>query len=316
MLLTPEILVNIVLDALIVLLGAIAFVVSWQVILFWETKSRDAFIYTLQKRLYLSATVSKYIFFVKIPLFFYFIYTLDKLSLLIPGAMCGVGVLDSSQYGIYLILLKIINIYMIAFWILLNEEDYKHPQLPYARIKSLFFLGIYPLLLFEIVLEFLFFHAINPHNVVDCCGVVFSAADKTLMGSLLQAPKYSLFLLFYATFTAMLLSAFLRLRQLYAFLGAVMIPVALLSLIGYFGTYIYELPTHHCPFCMLQSDYGYVGYVLYFLLFMGTFYAVASGFFPQKSVYMKRSLLFVLLYALLVSYYPIAYYLQKGTWLY
>jgi hypothetical protein len=36
--------------------------------------------------------------------------------------------------------------------------------------------------------------------------------------------------------------------------------VALVSIIS---MYVYELPSHRCPFCLLHGEYGYVGYLLY-----------------------------------------------------
>jgi hypothetical protein len=40
-------------------------------------------------------------------------------------------------------------------------------------------------------------------------------------------------------------------------------------ILSFFSLYIYELPTHHCPFCILQGEYGYVGYPLYVALLGG-----------------------------------------------
>jgi hypothetical protein len=34
----------------------------------------------------------------------------------------------------------------------------------------------------------------------------------------------------------------------------------------FISVYFYELPTHHCPFCILHPEYGYVGYLLYLSL--------------------------------------------------
>ncbi|HKZ17662.1 MAG TPA: hypothetical protein VJ161_09405, partial [Geobacteraceae bacterium] len=36
-------------------------------------------------------------------------------------------------------------------------------------------------------------------------------------------------------------------------------------------------PTHHCPFCILQQGYGYVGYPLYILLLVGTVSGLGAG---------------------------------------
>jgi hypothetical protein len=43
--------------------------------------------------------------------------------------------------------------------------------------------------------------------------------------------------------------------------------ISILSILSFISLYFYELPTHHCPFCILQREYGYVGYPLYISLF-------------------------------------------------
>ena len=35
----------------------------------------------------------------------------------------------------------------------------------------------------------------------------------------------------------------------------------------YLGVFRQQLPTHHCPFCLLQKEYHYIGYPLYLFLF-------------------------------------------------
>jgi len=42
-----------------------------------------------------------------------------------------------------------------------------------------------------------------------------------------------------------------------------------MAILSFISVYFYELPTHHCPFCILQKEYGYVGYPLYLTLFGG-----------------------------------------------
>jgi hypothetical protein len=43
--------------------------------------------------------------------------------------------------------------------------------------------------------------------------------------------------------------------------------VSLTAILSFISPYFYELPTHHCPFCILQGEYGYIGYPLYAALF-------------------------------------------------
>jgi hypothetical protein len=52
---------------------------------------------------------------------------------------------------------------------------------------------------------------------------------------------------------------------------------ALVALISFISVYYYELPTHHCPFCILHSEYGYVGYLLYPALFLSAVSGLGVG---------------------------------------
>ena len=315
MLLSPDIIANLLVDTLFVVYGSIAFWVCLQVVLKWDFSRSDERQYILAKRIYLVSTITKYILFLKIPLLLFFIYTLDHLSSVIQGAMCAVGVIDASPYGIYLMLLKILNVYLFAFWIVLNDEDYRHSDLPYTKLKSLFFLFLYILLVVEVILEYLYFFDIDPNSLVDCCGAIFSTTSKSWISLILSLPNLYLYTIFYSLAAGLIISYILKARFVYAILSALFVPVAILSLIGYFGTYIYELPTHHCPFCLMQSDYNYVGYFLYTFLFITTFYGMLVGFKEGERSW-KVSFMFLLLYVGVVSYYPLHYYLINGKWLY
>ena len=47
---------------------------------------------------------------------------------------------------------------------------------------------------------------------------------------------------------------------LFAGLSGILFLIAATSIFSFISLYVYELPTHHCPFCVLQREYGYVGY--------------------------------------------------------
>jgi hypothetical protein len=53
--------------------------------------------------------------------------------------------------------------------------------------------------------------------------------------------------------------------------------VSLVSILSFISVYFYELPTHHCPFCILQKEYGYVGYPIYITLLGGTIAGIGAG---------------------------------------
>jgi hypothetical protein len=51
----------------------------------------------------------------------------------------------------------------------------------------------------------------------------------------------------------------------------------LLSILSFISLYYYELPTHHCPFCILQKEYGYIGYPVYVALLGGAVSGMGVG---------------------------------------
>jgi hypothetical protein len=53
--------------------------------------------------------------------------------------------------------------------------------------------------------------------------------------------------------------------------------VAAASLVSFICLYFYELPSHHCPFCILQKEYGYIGYLLYAALLGGAISGLGIG---------------------------------------
>ena len=53
--------------------------------------------------------------------------------------------------------------------------------------------------------------------------------------------------------------------------------VALASVISFISLYIYEMPTHHCPFDILQGQFHFIGYPLFVSLFAGTLFSALPG---------------------------------------
>lgn len=64
---------------------------------------------------------------------------------------------------------------------------------------------------------------------------------------------------------------------LYAGLSVLTFIVSLISIVSFISLYIYELPTHHCPFCIIMEEYGYIGYLLYIPLFGAVVAGMGAG---------------------------------------
>lgn len=319
MIFMPEVLTILILNVIFTVFAVIAFVLSVKIFLKSDLNCTDTSQYKLEKQSFLAATIIKYIFVIKVPLFLFFIFTLDKISNVLTGAMCAAGVVDATAYGTYLLILKIINLYLFAYWLMLHSVDIKEENQPYTKLKFGIFIGVFFFFISELILEGLMFSTIDIDKMVSCCGTLYSSSASSYMSNIFLIDTPVLLALFYSNFLLILIFYFLKYRYLFAIANLIFIVISIMSLIAFFGTYIYELPTHHCPFCFLQKDYYYVGYAIYALLFGGTFYGLAIGFIDSKYKERTRnyniSIFFTSLYVLLLSLYPVIYFVKNGVWL-
>lgn len=318
---SAEIITLLALDALFFVFATVCLVLSLKIVRFWDSSSTTALQYSLEKSAVLVATLIKYIFFLKLPLFLFFIFSADKISGVITGAMCAAGVVNSVGFGMELMMLKLVNLYLFGFWLVLHVKDMKDEKRELTKKKFWFFILAYLFLVVEIFLEFGFFSALDIDKIVSCCGTLFSAATTSSFSLIFVLTNTQVLVLFYGVFLLHLYSLYKK-DALFSVMSSItFLIVSIISLILFFGTYIYELPTHHCPFCFLQKDYYYVGYLIYITLFLATFFSLSAGVLEQvtkaKSYakYYKISLVFTLIFTVIVSAYPLIYFLRNGVWL-
>jgi hypothetical protein len=312
-----EVIVYLLSETILYLLLLLAFLLTPTLIRDWDFDSFTKSQFRLENRSYLIMTIVLFIMLLKVFLLPYFVYTIDSLSGVVAGAMCGAGVIKANGYGNPLLMLKIIILTLGGLWITLNHFDLKSKSYPYIKLKLWLFIVIFTLLSLEFGLDILYFSHIDTTNPVTCCSVIFNQSSNTLpLG--LDTPK--LLMLFYLLFILVVLMSVMEI-----YIGVIISTILFLyisyySVVYIFGTYIYELPTHKCPFCMLQSEYYFVGYLVWGLLLFGVFmslnYAISRWFFGERSNYIKRlSIVALSLFVLLCSLFIILYYIKNGVFL-
>ena len=316
-LLSYEVIVYLLSETVLYLLLVIAFIITPTLIKEWDFDSFTQRQFQLENRSYLIMTIILFVMLLKILLLAYFVYTIDTLSGIVAGAMCGAGVIKANEYGNPLLLLKIIILSLGGLWITINHFDLKSKSYPYLKLKLWLFIVIFALLSFESALDILYFTNIDTTNPVTCCSVIFNQARDTLP---LGLDIYKLLILFYLLFLLVVLMSLMDMYLGIILSSILFIYISYYSIIYFYGTYIYELPTHKCPFCMLQHEYYFIGYLVWGLLlfgvFMGIDYAVSRWFFKENSIALKRLSLYSLtLFVLLCSSFVVIYYIKNGVFL-
>lgn len=318
-LLSHEVVVFLCLEALLLGLLTLAAVNAAAILRGWDFRSVSARQYRLEKRSYLVVLIILFALAAKIVLLPFFAHLIDRLAALVPGAMCGAGVIGANGYGRPLLLLKVVILAGAGLWLLANRADLAAEDYPHLRAKLRLFLAIYLLTLVETALDALYLANISILTPVQCCSVIYglSGDDRPLP---LGLDTGLLLALFYLLYGLTVVAAWARYRLSGLLASAAFLYVGYLAVVDFFGTYIYQLPTHKCPFCMLQKEYGYVGYLVWGSLFLGTFFGAAG--FPLKVLLGREvgstgrwSIVFTTLFVLVCSLYVGLYYLRNGVFL-
>jgi hypothetical protein len=244
----------------------------------WDLTSGSALQLDLERRTYLISTVLAYVFGFQLFSLFLFIYTTDSLCTLFTGAMCAVGTLNVNRYGYPVLVLKIVNFILAGLWLIVNYTDNRGYDYPLIRGKYAFLMVLTPLLVAETVLQALYFFGLHPDVITSCCGSLFSDKGRSFaseMSALPAGPMESLFVITMTITLGLGIYFYVKGKRGYLFSGfsGFSFLISLASILSFISLYVYELPTHHCPFCLLQKEYGYIGYPLYVTLFS----AVVSG---------------------------------------
>jgi hypothetical protein len=203
---------------------------------------------------------------------FLFIFTADHLHTLFVGAMCAAGSLNANDFGYPTVILKTVNFLLAGLWLILNFTDNRAYDYPLIKKKYLMLLLITPAIVIEAIIQAKYFLELKPNIITSCCGTLFSVDAEGVTSGIMALPVLPVSAGFYATMAltaALGIYFYAKGRGAYLFslaaTGAFILSIV--ALVSYISLYIYELPTHHCPFDILQANYNFMGYPLYASLF-------------------------------------------------
>ena len=248
----------------------------------WDIQSGSEEQLSLERRTYLISTILSYMLVFQIGSLFLYIYTADSLHSLFVGAMCAAGTLNVNPYGYPTFLLKIFNFVLAGLWLIINYTDNRAHDYPLVRKKYAMLLILAPLIVTEAIVQFVYFMQLKGDVITSCCGSLFSTERRSVTSDIAGMPAGAAMAGFTASLALTFSSGIIywikgKLGRLFSFFSGASFLTSCVSLISFVSLYFYELPTHHCPFCILQREYYYVGYLLYASLLTGAVSGLGVG---------------------------------------
>ncbi|HSN90076.1 MAG TPA: hypothetical protein VLS93_02510 [Anaeromyxobacteraceae bacterium] len=258
---------------------------GWQglrVLRAWDPSSGSARQLDLERRTTLVSALLAVALGVELPSLFLYVYTADAVAPLLTGATCAGGTLRATPLGMPVLVLKLVNVLLAGVWLAVNHADGLGPDAPLVRRKYALLLPLAPLLALEAAGQIGHFAALRPEVVTTCCGRMLGGGGEAAAVGVAGLSPGPASVAFFAAIAAVLAAGAVfqatgRGGVFFAAAAALALPVALFGIVSFVSPYLYGTPTHHCPFCLLQREHGYVGYPLYATLLGGAVTGMGVG---------------------------------------
>jgi hypothetical protein len=272
------------LSLLVVLLSLLAAKTAIKVIRYWDVSSDSNRQIRLENETWLASTLVEYALGFQILSLLLYVLAADQFSQFIAGAMCATGSFTANGFGLPTLAVKLVGVFLYGLWIVVNYFDISSENYPLLKQKYIFLLCLIPLLLLDITLQTLYIAKLEPDIITSCCAVVFGDSGQSST-NLLSAQSQPLILsLFYGLAAVLLcinavqyktnLKALVHINALF---WISFLLLALLAITTVFSSYVYAMPYHRCPFCILKKEYHYLGLFQYLTLLLSVFFGAGAS---------------------------------------
>jgi hypothetical protein len=211
---------------------------------------------------------------------------------LIPGAMCGTGVMQAmSPAGTGFLILNFILLGILLFWNTLEKLGRRRPDYPLARLGARLLLLALPVAALAFVQSVSAAFEVDTHRPVDCCAVVYDQYRTLSEAQSISGLSDGFWLTAWGSLSVLLLFLGLLVRRsataltlkwngLLAATAAIWVPVAAITLTDILSAYHYGVLQHRCPWCLFLLQHRAVGFPLFGALAVIGFESLTAFLLP------------------------------------
>jgi hypothetical protein len=245
---------------------------AFQIIIKWIPQSAERKQIRLERKAEtarLSAKFSLAVFFLSTALLI--IGITNVLPEIVPGAMCGTGVLQATDgLGSRTLMYRFFIFFIMSLWLTLEKLNLSRPDAPLTRYNSRILLLGMPFFLLAVITTFRGILRIQSHQPVDCCAMVYDQfSNLSAARQIAGIPDIFWIWIFWILTALMLLCAVWSLKSkragrmnttgLLVVITVIWVPIAAITLVRVYAAYFYQVLHHHCPWCLFLPEHKYVG---------------------------------------------------------
>jgi hypothetical protein len=207
----------------------------------------------------------------------------DKLSRGIRGAMCAYGTFHSTPWGFRSFAASMVAALAAGTLAQLFVFDARVRGMELAKPLAWATLIVAPIAAVDLALQLAFVLNLDLSVVASCCSVQLDAVAAARGGTAAGPRLFSVVLASIAGAASIGLATLCARRPrrplavLTGALALIALPLAFAAVVLEVAPYAFEIPQHHCPFCLLRGTTGLVGYPLFGALFVGALWLFGAA---------------------------------------
>lgn len=282
MLLHPAVLALLITSVVVCALAVAAAAAGLASVVGWDPADGGARQLARERRMLLVEATVTVVCVVQLAALVAFVATVDRLHPLFAGAMCAVGTLNADPYGTPALVTKVATVALCGLWLVVQRATVGAAGAGIVRVKQLAVQVLAAVLVADAALQTRFFAGLDPDVITSCCARVYGVEGAGLGADLAAVPPSVAEAAYFGLLVALLALGVavvrgLPLSGLFAAAALALGAVAGLGVVTWVAPRWYELPTHHCPLCVLAPEVHLVGYPLYAALAVAVVAGVGAG---------------------------------------
>lgn len=248
----------------------------------WDAASSDARQLSRERRALLLEVAVKVVLVFQLISLVAFVAVADRIHPWFDGAMCAVGTLGAHPLGVPTLAVKILVFVLSGLWLILGRAATGAYDAGLVRLKHGSLVLVAAALVLENILQFRYFLGLQPNVITSCCATVFSQNGRGIGSELAALPlreSRAAFFVCLALTAGAGLGVIHRGRSpaLYSLASLLFAAVAVAALLSWIAPSVYELPTHHCPLCLIAEPHRLTGFLLYASLAVAVLTGAGAG---------------------------------------
>ena len=192
---------------------------------------------------------------------------------MVPGAMCGTGVLQAmSSSGLRMLVYRLVGLAILWVWWRVENVNQSLPEAPLIPITARLVLLVLPVLGLALQASWQAALSMDFQQPVDCCAVVYDQFQTLRAAQRTLGINDAVWLTAFGAMTIALLAAawaawkFPTRRRAHLLLAALTIgwlPIAAITLVRVLAACHYGVLHHHCPWCLFLPEHRLIGFPLW-----------------------------------------------------